>query len=522
MRTSLTILRLCGITAVLLQCLTAGAQVEMYGCKDPSALNYSSAATIDNGSCRYQKKSYTPPIRVDSVSAVLEETSGLQWAGNSLWSFNDGSGTPTLFRIDTASSNILQTVNLQGITNVDWEDISFDGTHFYIGDFGNNANGARTDLRIYKFPLSVIPAVAGNPTVNVPAESIKVIQFTYNDQPSPPVATSGNSTKYDCEAMIVDNGKIHLFSKNWVDKTTTHYVINDTAAGTYVATAVEKLATGYLVTAADKVPGTNTLVLLGYLNTGTGDHFITYLTGFSGDSFFNGATRLFYLPWAPEMGQAEGITFRNSGYGYISNEKLVASSPLGTLTVNQRLRTFTTAAFQADVALSLSLLQFTVSPVSGGHDLRWRFSAAVPELRLEHSIDKVHFTTISMLQNSKEGSFRYQPSGGSHCYRLAWKTAGGREQYSAIVCAGETKNGLGSLRLRSDGGLQVTWQGAQPADYRFTLLATDGRTLGPTVSRRLAPGFNAFRLANRLSRHSVLLLQASAGGTTDSRLLMVE
>jgi hypothetical protein len=522
MRTFSKISRLCGVLLVLLYGFTSSAQVQTYGCKDPAALNYSAAATIDNGSCRYQKKSYTPPIRVDSVSAVLEETSGLQWAGNSLWSFNDGSGTATLFRIDTGGSDILQTVNLQGATNIDWEDIAFDGTYFYIGDFGNNANGARTDLRIYKFPLRIIPPAAGNATFNVPADSIQLIHFTYNDQPSPPVATGGNSTKFDCEAMVVDNGKIHLFSKNWVEKITTHYVISDTAAGAYVATAVENLATGYFVTAADKVPGTNTIVLLGYLTNSTGDHFLTYLAGFSGNSFFNGTTRLFHLPWAAEMGQAEGITFRNNGYGYISNEKLVVNFGLGTFTAKQRIRIFTTAAFQDEVALPLSLLQFNVVPASDGHDLRWRFSEPVVELRLEQSSDGLHFTPITTLRNSKEGSFSNQPTGGNRCYRLAWKTASNRDQYSPIVCASQTKGGLGGLRLFSDGGLQVMWQGSKPADYRFTLLATDGRTLGPTVYRRLAPGFNAIRLASLLSRHSVLLLQANGGHTIDSRLLMVE
>ena len=135
-----------GCLTALLLVNTAYAQV--YGCKDPSDNNYNAAATVNDGSCLYNTTPYTPPKKVDPISTALQESSGLQWAGNHLWSFNDGSGTATLFRMDTASDAILQTVNLDGVTNVDWEDIAFDGTHFYIGDFGNNANGARTNLKI--------------------------------------------------------------------------------------------------------------------------------------------------------------------------------------------------------------------------------------------------------------------------------------------------------------------------------------------------------------------------------------
>lgn len=139
------------IFAILILVKSTPSYSQVQGCKDPIANNYNSAATINDGSCMYNPTAYTPPIKVDPINAILIESSGLQMAGDFLWSFNDGSGAAAIYRIDTLSSNILQTVNLGAAANVDWEDIAFDGTYFYVGDFGNNANGARTDLKIYKF-----------------------------------------------------------------------------------------------------------------------------------------------------------------------------------------------------------------------------------------------------------------------------------------------------------------------------------------------------------------------------------
>ena len=158
------------------------------GCTDPLANNFNSSATINDGSCLYNGASYTPVIKVDPISDSLIESSGLQMAGNYLWSFNDGGNSPTLYRIDTLTNLILQRVILSGASNVDWEDIAFDGNYFYIGDFGNNLNGARTDLKIYKFPLSDIPDYINHPLVTITAQQTATISFTYSDQPQPPVS----------------------------------------------------------------------------------------------------------------------------------------------------------------------------------------------------------------------------------------------------------------------------------------------------------------------------------------------
>jgi hypothetical protein len=218
--------------------------------------------------------------------------------------------------------------------------MAFDGFHFYIGDFGNNVNGARTDLRIYKIPLSAIPDHAVQPVFTLPDSVVGIIRFTYADQPQPPQPVAANSTAFDCEAMVVKNDSIHLFSKNWLQQSTTHYVISGVQPGDYVATPLETLPAGFLVTAASLSVGNNVLVLLGYQTAGSGNHFLYLLSDYRHGLFFNGNKRRIDLPDALSMGQAEGLCFKNAFTGYISNEKLSVNVGGFPVTVRQRLRYF--------------------------------------------------------------------------------------------------------------------------------------------------------------------------------------
>jgi hypothetical protein len=332
-------------TLILLLFLSNALLAQISGCTDPLANNYNAAANINNGSCTYTSTSYLPSVKIDPINDTLLESSGLQRVNGALWSFNDRNAGAVLYKIDSLSKAILQTVYLTGATNIDWEDIAFDGTHLYIGDFGNNLDGARTDLKIYKFPISIIPPHLINPVVNIPAEQIEVIQFKYADQPQPPATEALNHTKYDCEAMFVDEGQIHLFTKNWLNLSSTHYIINSTNAGSYVLNPLETLATNYLVTAADKPIGQNIIALLGYQNSGAGNHFIYLLSNYNSGLLFNGNKRKIDLPNATVMGQGEGITFRDDSTGYISNEKFLYSFAGFNFTVNQKLRAFNIGSF---------------------------------------------------------------------------------------------------------------------------------------------------------------------------------
>jgi hypothetical protein len=465
----------------------------------------------------YNATFYTPPVKVAPINNLLVETSGLQWAGSSLWTFNDGGGAAAIYRIDTASDAILQTVNLGGATNQDWEAIAFDGTHFFIGDFGNNANGARTDLKIYKFPISAIPDYATNPVTTISSAQIEVISFTYSDQVPVVATTVANTTRWDCEAMVVDGGKIHLFSKNWVDVNTTHYLINSTTAGTYTATPEETFATNYLVTDATKVPGLNIIALLGYQNGFPGNHYLHLLSDFSAGLFFNGNRRRIDLPNASTMGQAEGITFRNSSYGYISNEKVT-----DFITIDQKLRSFNTQSFVPLYVLPLALTRFTVNSLNGVHQVKWSFALPVQNLKVFGSSNGVDFTELKTYNTSTTGAFSNQSPALLTCYKLSWQKANGSVENSATICLNsETKAGLTNIGLSRQGELNFTWAGREPGNYLFKLLTTDGKLIAEGTQKVVTPGYNTVRFSKNFNGSNVVVLQAISTNQQQHILLRV-
>src|SRR5687768_13285453 len=87
---------------------TINVSGQVPGCRDPAATNFNSSATVADSTCVYTNSpSYTPPVKLSKISDTLTESSGLQWTGSSLWSFNDGGSAPAIYRIDTTTGFIL-------------------------------------------------------------------------------------------------------------------------------------------------------------------------------------------------------------------------------------------------------------------------------------------------------------------------------------------------------------------------------------------------------------------------------
>lgn len=273
------------------------------GCTDPLATNYNPAATVNDGSCTYAAATVTPYHTVN-LPAKLNETSGLILWNQGLWTHNDNSDSQ-LYILDTLSGTITQTVLLE-LANTDWEEIAQDESYLYVGDIGNNANGNRTDLRIYR--ISKESVLAGNPVS-------ETIGFSYSDQSNYNPA-GANNTNFDCEAFIVSSDSIYLFTKRWLDEKTAVYALPK-EPGNYVAQFRVLYDVDGLVTGATFLEDYRLVALSGY--SSSLQPFIFLLYDFTGNEFFGGNKRKISvgLPFH----QVEGIATGNGLKFYLTNEK---------------------------------------------------------------------------------------------------------------------------------------------------------------------------------------------------------
>lgn len=183
------------------------------------------------------------------LNSRIPEGSGLVAWNGKLWTHND-SGRPTLFSLDTINYKIVQEYDL-GIVNTDCEEISQDSKFLYIGNFGNNL-GNRDKLEIYRISKEMLLQN------NVVLDSIT---FEW-----PMVNNSGISKKinYDCEAMVLANDTIFLFTKEWKKPRRSQIFKIPALPGNYIAEYVSTIKTRTLITGATYRPEDNRIVLCGY------------------------------------------------------------------------------------------------------------------------------------------------------------------------------------------------------------------------------------------------------------------
>ncbi len=290
------------------------------GCTDPHALNFDPEASFNNGSCIYQETTFTPSSCLELPSS-LDETSGLIfWAGG-IWTFNDSGGEPNIYKMDTLTGNILQTISLANAENVDWEDITQDDEYIYVGDIGNNA-GSRTDLTIYRVAKSLIPA-QGNASV-----STQLIEYSYADQLS--FEPNFGDHDFDCEAMISFGDSLYLFTKNWKSKTTRLYALGK-EPGQYSILSLDTLQVDGLVTGAASSRVHNEIILVGYKDY---KPFLFMLFDFRGDDFFSGNKRRINMDGIFGA-QTEGICYTRSRNALLSCEKSAYEQQIFCLSTSQ-------------------------------------------------------------------------------------------------------------------------------------------------------------------------------------------
>ncbi len=274
------------------------------GCTDPQAINFDPAAVENNGSCIYGATQYQMEQRA-VLPDMLEEASGAAYLDGALWTLNDGGNPNEIYRIDTLTGEVLQTVLVGALENEDWEDLAQNDTHLFVGDFGNNL-GNRMDLRIGQIDRSNL----GNLIV-----SAQIINFSYSDQTD--FTERFNDNDYDCEAFFFYQDSLHLFTKNWVDEKTRHYTLPATP-GTHVAQLRETFDSEGLITGAAIDEETGTISLLGY--TPSGVNFMWLLYDYPSHHFFSGNIRKIDLGTGLTNSQTEGIIFIENGAGFVVSE----------------------------------------------------------------------------------------------------------------------------------------------------------------------------------------------------------
>jgi hypothetical protein len=280
-------------------------------------------ASISNLVFGQESKTLSPLLSFN-LHEDLKESSGLIFWDGDLWTHND-SQDPTLFRLNPENGEIKERILLEGVVNTDWEDITQDEAYIYIGDIGNNS-GNRKDLHILRISKSGLKK--GRPLIDSPeikhseldSSQIDILSFRFADQED--FSSKPHANDFDCEAMIVQGGKIFLFTKEWISAGTTVYTL-PTEPGQHVAQKISSYPVEGLITGADLSADRNTLVLCGY-NALIQPFFCLFrdLSGKGiedGDLFGESYEKIrLALPYH----QVEGVAIKNSGEIYISNEYL--------------------------------------------------------------------------------------------------------------------------------------------------------------------------------------------------------
>ncbi|WP_333851977.1 hypothetical protein [Epilithonimonas sp.] len=242
--------------------------------------------------------------KIAVLSDSLRESSGLTNIDGRLFSFNDSGNTSEIFEIKAGSSYIEKTFQTR-LKNIDWEAITNDGENFYVGEFGNNL-GTRKDLKVYQIPFR-------NDSLIV--DSIKTIPFFYPEQND--FTPKNINNNFDAEAMIFLEGNIHLFTKEWITNTVSHYVINKNLTENQPAKKLESFDTGFVVTDASVFE--NKLYVVGYTKKAS-VYMMIFEKDEAGNLFFNKPLKKYSLGRAYNVGQIEGITATEKGI-YISGER---------------------------------------------------------------------------------------------------------------------------------------------------------------------------------------------------------
>ena len=172
-------------------------------------------------------------IKIEEIelSKKIKETSGLEYIGNNFITHNDSGDDPKLYEFNE-KGELLKFTRFYSITNIDWEDITFDGEKYYIADVGNNY-ATRKNLTIYILDKKL----------NL-RDSIKI---KYKNQKSFDYLKLNS---FDAEALISIGDSLAIFSKNRKDLSSEFYIFPK-IPGEYKLEPIKSFNVNSLITGGD-------------------------------------------------------------------------------------------------------------------------------------------------------------------------------------------------------------------------------------------------------------------------------
>lgn len=185
-----------------------------------------------------------------ALPSELDEISGLAASTTHegvLWAIADGGSEASLYAVDL-DGTVLATVELDGATNVDWEDVAIgpgppgtEGSYLYVADIGDNTS-VRDSVALYVLPEPEVADGSATPDK---------ITAAYSTGPT------------DAEALAVTTEGVWVLGKVWSGGAAPLYLL-DAASGRFEPTGAELDLSVDLVTAMDAQPAEGVLAVRSY------------------------------------------------------------------------------------------------------------------------------------------------------------------------------------------------------------------------------------------------------------------
>lgn len=164
-------------------------------------------------SCKSLPKEINTQIKFSKVATLpsaINESSGLIVLDGQLITHNDSGSDAVLYKIDSTGM-ITDRVKYHNLYNIDWEGITQSDKSIHIADIGNN-RGNRKDLKIYNIHKAALWQEETDQDLS---------NLSYAGQKDFTVRPQKHS--YDAEAVLVIDEIMYLFSKDWINFSTSIY-----------------------------------------------------------------------------------------------------------------------------------------------------------------------------------------------------------------------------------------------------------------------------------------------------------